>query len=220
MLALSDTCTAAMTGKGGLCGCLSSSSLGHLRAVAGDVRLETGAVLFHGGDAADAIFGVRQGTLMMSRRLGRHRRQVLSFHFSGDMVGFAEDGRHQAEAVALERVSLCRIPLSQLDEDRALQGHVLGIARRNLMQCLDLQMRLGRMNAAERVAALLAELYTRLGGGEALHLPMRVVDMADYLGLRPETVSREISALRHAGIVGAFTEGVLTVHDGQRLCRP
>lgn len=214
MLALSDTCRAAIMGDGGLCACLSASALGHLRAVAGDVRLEAGETLFQAGQTADAIFGVRQGAMILSRRLDDHRRQILSFHFSGDMLGFAADERHHCTAIALGRASLCRIPLVELDQDLTLQRHVRGILIRNVGQALDMQVRLGRMSAAERVRSLLNELSSRLGGGSELHLPMRIAEMADYLGLRPETVSRELSALRHAGLVGSFSpDGVLAITD-------
>lgn len=208
MLALSDTCTAAITGRGGLCACLNATLLGRLRAVAGDVRLDAGEVLFAAGSPADALYGVRHGAVMLCAWVGAERRQILSFHFSGDMVGFTDGGRYHATAIALGRASLCRIPETEMDNDPALRGHVMGILRRNLSQSLDMQVRLGRMSAAERVRALLTELHGRLGGGGELHLPMRIAEMADYLGLRPETVSREMSALRQAGVVGAFT------HDG------
>ncbi|MBR9970092.1 Crp/Fnr family transcriptional regulator [Magnetospirillum sulfuroxidans] len=214
MLALSDTCRAAIMGHGGLCACLSPSALGHLRAIAGDVRIEAGQTLFQTGHAADALFGVRHGAVMLSRSLDGHRRQILSFHFSGDMLGFAAEGRHHCTATALGRASLCRIPLAELDQDLALQRHVHGILARNVGQALDMQVRLGRMNAAERVRSLLNELCSRLGGGRELHLPMRIAEMADYLGLRPETVSREMSALRQAGLVGSFSpDGVLAITD-------
>lgn len=212
MLALSDTCTAAITGRGGLCACLNATLLGHLRSVAGDVRLEAGEVLFAAGSAADALYGVRQGAVMLCSWVGQERRQILSFHFSGDMVGFATGAAHHATAIALGRTSLCRIPETEMDHDSALRGHVLGIVQRNLAQTLDMQVRLGRLSAAERVRALLVELHDRLGGGGELHLPMRIAEMADYLGLRPETVSREMSALRHAGIVGVFSpDGMLPI---------
>lgn len=218
MLALSDTCSAVAMGRGGLCACLSPSTLGWLRTVTGDVRLDAGAVLFHAGDTAEAIYGVRQGAMMLCRWLADRRRQVLSFHFPGDMLGFAADDVHGATAIALGRVSLCRIPRTELDHDEALARQLLGVVRRGVVQTLDMQVRLGRMTAAERVAALLAELYDRLGGGPDLHLPMRIGDMADYLGLRPETVSREFSALRHAGIIGSFSpEGVLPILAPARL---
>ncbi|MCA1910044.1 MAG: Crp/Fnr family transcriptional regulator [Magnetospirillum sp.] len=212
MLALSDTCNAAVTGRGGLCACLNATLLGRLRAVAGDVRLEAGDTLFAAGSPADAIFGVRHGAVMLCAWVGPQRRQILSFHFSGDMVGFADGAHHHATAIALSRASLCRIPETEMEHDPALRGHVRGIVQRNLLQSLDMQTRLGRMSAAERVRAMLVELHGRLGGGSELHLPMRIAEMADYLGLRPETVSREMSALRQAGIVGTFSpDGMLPI---------
>lgn len=212
MLALSDTCRAALSGQGGLCGCLTPAGLGRLRAVAGDARLEAGEVLFRRGDAALHLYGVRHGAMMLSRVLDGKRRQVLSFHFAGDMLGFAGDDPHQATATALGRVGLCRIPLARIGDDAALAGQVLAVLQANVVRAQERLLLLGRMSAAERVAAALVELWRRLGGGPELHLPMRLVDLADYLGLRPETVSREMALLRRRGLIGPLSpEGVLPV---------
>lgn len=218
MLALVDTCLATPAARGRLCACLEPSALGRLRAVAGDARLAPGEVLFAEGDPADALYGLRQGAVMLTRRLGDGRRQVLSFLFPGDTFGFAEGGRHACAAIALQRAGFCRIPLSALDDDPHLAARLHAIASARLMDALEHTVRLGRMSAAERVTDFLGWLWRRLDRPAELHLPMRMGDIADHLGLRPETTSRQLSALRRTGIVGALTpDGVLPVLDGEAL---
>ncbi|MEW5729456.1 MAG: Crp/Fnr family transcriptional regulator [Pseudomonadota bacterium] len=219
MLALIDTCHATREARGNLCACLEPSRIERLRGVAGDLRLGPGDVLFRAGQGADAVFGLRQGVVMQSRRLADGRRQVVSFHFPGDTIGLTDD-THGCEAVALTRVSLCRIPLAALDEDPALAAQMRRIAERALASALEHALALGRMTAAERVCRFLLETWRRCGRREELHLPMRVADIADHLGLRPETVSRCFSDLRRDGIVGVLhPDGTLELPDPGRLSR-
>lgn len=212
MLPLLDTCQAGPDLGVGLCSCLTAPAIGRLRKSAGDIRLQEGEALFVPGDPADAVFGLRQGAMMLERRLADGRRQVCAFLFPGDMLGFAAQGRHDMRAVALDRVSLCRIPLAAAEADQELGHQLARAAGRALRAAWTLQLQLGRMSAAERVIALLAELWGRLGGEAELRLPMRVIDLADHLGLRPETVSRELSRLRAEGRIGSFSaDGTLPI---------
>lgn len=218
MLALVDSCLATPSARGRLCACLEPSALGRLRAVAGDCRLSAGDALFRQGDPAQALYGLRQGAVMLTRHLADGRRQVLSFLFPGDTFGFADGGRHACSAIVLRRASFCRFPLAALDDDPPLAVRLRAIAQARLTDALDHTLRLGRMGAAERVADFLGWLWRRLDCPAELHLPMRLADMADHLGLRPETVSRQLSALRRAGAIGVLTvDGMLPVFDGDRL---
>lgn len=220
MLALVDICHATPAARGHLCACLEPSALGRLRAVAGDSRLAAGEVLFAQGQPAEALYGLRQGAVMLVSQLGDGRRQVLSFLFPGDTFGFAADGRHGCSAIALQRSGFCRIPLSALDDDPMLAVRLHAIARTRLADGLEHALRLGRLSAAERVADFLFWLWRRLDRPAELHLPMRLVDIADHLGLRLETVSRRMTSLRQAGLIGALaSDGVLPVLDGEALRR-
>lgn len=214
MLALVDACQATAAAKGRLCACLEPTALGRLRAIAADGRLAAGEYLFTEGDTADTVFGLRQGAVMLCSRLPGGRRQVLSFLFPGDTFGFALDGRHACSAVALTRASICRISAEAADADPLLAGRLLRISQSWLCESYAQALRLGRMNAAERVADFLAALWTRLGRPDALHMPMRWVDIADHLGLRLETVSREFSSLRRKGVIGPLSaDAVLPILD-------
>lgn len=218
MLALLDVCHATASARGRLCACLEPQALGRLRAVAGDSRLVEGETLFAQGAAADAVYGLRQGAVMLASRLPDGRRQVLSFLFPGDTFGFAANGRHACSAVALRRSSFCRIPMTALEGDPELALRMHTIARARMADALEHMVRLGRMTAAERVSDFLFWLWRRLDGPDELHLPMRLVDVADHLGLRLETVSRRMAALRRAGILGPLScDGVLPILDGPAL---
>lgn len=220
MLTLVDTCLATPAARGRLCACLEPPALGRLRAVAGDCRLVGGEVLFAQGDPAHEVYGLRQGAVMLLHRLGDGRRQVLSFLFPGDTFGFADSGIHACTAIALRRASFCRFPLSALDGDPQLALRLHEIARARLADGLEQVLRLGRMSAAERLADFLFWLWRRLDCPAELHLPMRLIDVADHLGLRPETVSRQLAALRRAKLIGALTpDGMLPVLDGEALRR-
>lgn len=219
MLALIDTCHATREARGNLCACLEPSRIARLRSVAGDLHLHAGEALFRAGQSADAVFGLRQGMVMQTRRLADGRRQVLSFHFPGDTIGLADE-MHGGDAVALTRISLCRIPLAALDRDPDLAAQMRRIAERNLAAALDHALALGRMTAAERVARFLQDTWRRSGRPDELHLPMRVADIADHLGLRPETVSRCFSELRRQGVIGILhPTGIMDLPGTDRIAR-
>lgn len=218
MLALVDACQATAAAKGRLCACLEPTALGRLRAIAADGRLAAGEILFTQDSAAEHVFGLRQGAVMLCSRLPGGRRQVLSFLFPGDTFGFAVGGRHACSAVALTRASVCRISADAADADPQLAGRLLRISQSWLCESHAQALRLGRMTAAERVLDFLAALWTRLDRPEEIHMPMRWVDIADHLGLRMETVSREFSALRRNGVIGPLSaDNVLTITDGAAL---
>lgn len=218
MLALPDLCQANSTARGRMCACLEPKALGRLRSVAGDSRLGPGDVLFAPGDAADCVYGLRHGAVMLSNRLGDGRRQVLSFLFPGDIFGFADNGYHACTAQALTRAGFCRMPLAGLESDPQLSLRLHLAARARMADALEHTLRLGRMRAGERLADFLYWLWRRLEKPSELHLPMRQLDIADHLGLRLETVSRQLSGLRRAGLVGPLSaDGVLPILNGPAL---
>lgn len=220
MLALVDTCHAFATAQGRLCACLEQRELGYLRSVAGDARLPAGQPVFAEGDAAHSIYGLRQGTVMLTRRLADGRRQVLSFLFPGDCFGFAADGIHGCTAVPLRPSTFCRFPVQALVDNPQLEARLSAIARARLTEALEHLVRLGRLTAAERVADFLFRLWRRLDCPPELELTMRLADIADHLGLRPETVSRQLAALRQAGKIGPLAlDGLLPILDGHSLRR-
>lgn len=220
MLALLDTCHAFSSARGRLCACLQQPDIGHLRTVASDLRLPAGTEVFSSGEQAHFVYGLRQGAVMLFQRMHDGRRQILSFLLPGDCFGFATDGVHGCTAVTLRPSAFCRIPVLGLEGQQNLTARLHQIARARLADSLEHLVRLGRMTAEERVADFLYRLWQRLDFPAEIDLPMRMADIADYLGLRQETVCRRLSALRRAGAIGQLAQdGLIPIYDGQSLRR-
>ena len=174
--------------------------------------------VYAAGQAADRLFGIRQGAVMLTGHLADGRRQIFGFLFQGDTFGFAPDGAHPFGAVSLTRTTLCQLPLEAVAADRRLAERAAAALSDMLATAWTHQVSLGQMSAVERVATFLSGLWHRLGRPEELHLPMAVADIADHLGLRPETVSRSLTRLRRSGLVGRWDAyGFLPIYDGPGL---
>lgn len=170
--------------------------------------LRQGAHLFHEGDRVQRIYQVVSGVLRLTRVLEDGRRQVIAFGFPGDIVGFPCDGRHHTDCDALTPAELQPYRVSALDKglgDAELQTGFLKAALREIAAMQDHFMMLGRKSAAERVASFLLVLADRVGTSVGQYtqvdLPMSRADIADFLGLTTETVSRYFSHLRKEQVI-------------------
>jgi CRP/FNR family nitrogen fixation transcriptional regulator len=133
------------------------------------------------------------------------RRQIGSFHLAGDIFGLGNGGVHRftAEAVVKTTVRLIRRQSLEAvaENDAVVSRNLLGMTTRNLMHAEDHMLLLGRKTSLERVAAFLLEMDKRLSITGIVALPMSRRDIADYLGLTLETVSRAISRFHRAGLL-------------------
>lgn len=164
--------------------------------------------LFREGDPVERIYKVVTGVVSLNRLLEDGRRQIIAFGLPGDLVGFPSNGRHHTDCEALSLVRLQPFRLSQIDcrtGDRELRGRFMEAALREIAAMQDHFMMLGRKSAAERVASFLLALEARTGqdrdGRRQVDLPMSRADIADFLGLTTETVSRVLSQLRKSRVI-------------------
>jgi len=157
--------------------------------------------IFAEGDATDFVYKVVSGAVRTVRVLADGRRQVCEFHLPGDVFGFefAAERRQTAEAVSEAVVIVAR--RSSLAGDPDIDARLWRLAARDLARSQDHVLTLGRRSAAERVASFLLDLSQRLGTHDEIDLPMSRQDMADYLGLTIETVSRTFSQLQASGLI-------------------
>lgn len=172
-------------------------------------RVQPGHGIFWEEDSSEDIFLVLEGLVRLYRMLPDGRRVIVGFLFAGDYMGLSwqEEQRHTAEAVS--QVKLQRISKSQFYDRVArtpLQDRFAHSQPRDEMCAAQDQMMLVlRRSADERVAAFLAFVADRTGRtldkGSELRLAMPRIDIADYLGLTIETVSRSISKLRDRGVI-------------------
>ncbi len=160
---------------------------------------EPGAEIYAQGEKSGNLYKVEFGAVRIYRLLSDGRRQISAFHLPGEVFGFEVDGHHHffAEAIRATGVSILRP--SSSDADAA--SEMLPLALLNLTRAQEHLLVLGRQNATERIAAFLADISARQGGLRKIELPMPRTDIADYLGLTIETVSRVFSKLKQEGVI-------------------
>lgn len=191
-----------------------------LGAGAGVVRFSAGEEIFVEGDRADHVYELIEGTVRTGRLLRDGRRQIDSFHFTGEVFGFEAGDIHRTTAEAVGDVTVRIARRRALSDLAASNGDV---ARRlyqvtiaGLQRSQEHVLMLGRRSACERVAGLLMLLADRTGEA-AFDLPMSRQDMADYLGLTIETVSRTLTQLSHEGLIALPTVRHVELLDRDEL---
>lgn len=157
-----------------------------------------GSEIYAQGESAGGLYEVEFGCVRIYRLLADGRRQISAFHFAGEIFGFEASSTHHffAEAIVSSGIRLIR---SNPSPDGCHE--ILPFALQNLVRAQEHLLLLGRQNAVERVAAFLADMAERQGGLEHIDLPMSRTDIADYLGLTIETVSRVFSRLKQKGVI-------------------
>jgi CRP/FNR family transcriptional regulator, nitrogen fixation regulation protein len=165
-----------------------------------------GSEIFGEKEPADYVYQVMTGAVRSYKLLSDGRRQIGAFHLVGDIFGLEIGTEHRftAEAVVDTSVRLMKRRSLELvaESDLAVARNLLSMTTSNLRHAEDHMLLLGRKTSLERVAAFLIEMDTRLTAAGILALPMCRRDIADYLGLTLETVSRALSRLHDLGILG------------------
>lgn len=175
------------------------------------VPLECGEALFHAGDPFTNVYVVRTGTVRTTLPEQDGSEQVIGFHLPGELLGLEaiSDEVHHCDAVALERTSLCMVPFTQLEDVAVrvpgLQHQLHRLISREMIEDQQHLVALGRRTARDRIALFLHSLSERLEGagydGADLRLAMSREDIANYLGLALETVSRMLTKLTEDGVL-------------------
>ena len=209
-----------------VCGVLDCARLEEFRNLGWTLKLASGQALFHEGDPATRVFTLTKGTLKLYKLLADGRRQVTGFLHPGDFLGISVDDEHAFSAEALEESQLCWFPRARFDdfveEQPRMERELYRMAAHELAAAQQQFVLLGRKTASERLASfllLLAErsaLSTGTGAG-MVRLPMSRSDIADYLGLTKETVSRVMSALKRDRIIRLETLEIIQILDRARL---
>ena len=209
-----------------VCGVLDCSRLEEFRNLGWTLKLVPGQTLFHEGDPATRVFTLTTGTLKLYKLLADGRRQVTGFLHPGDFLGISIDDEHAFSVEAVEQSQLCWFPRARFDDfvedDAAMERELYRMAAHELAAAQQQFVLLGRKTASERIATFLLTLderEARSARHEAglVRLPMSRSDIADYLGLTKETVSRVISALKRDRIIRLETLDMVQILDRDRL---
>lgn len=187
-----------------------------------ELHLSRGQILFFEGDAAGHFFEMVRGTLRCCRIIQDGRRQIHRFAGAGELLGISGDQTYGYSAEAVTEIVVHRHRLDRLDQrmadDGAFGRRVLQALRDELAATRRQMMLLGRMSATERLATFLLELSDRSAtAGGCLELPMTRGDIADYLGLTIETVSRKMNELHARGVIRLETATRVRIIDLDRI---
>lgn len=153
--------------------------------------------IFGEGENAEYVYRVISGAVRTLRFTADGRRQILGFHLPGEIFGLEIEDKHTLSAEAVADAELVVVRRTCIDraahESAAAARALLAFTGQQLTTARSHSLVLGRKGAGERVAAFLLELAGRLVSKVELDLPMSRADIADYLGLTIETVSRAFS---------------------------
>jgi CRP-like cAMP-binding protein len=159
-----------------------------------------GKEIFGEGEDAQFVYKLVMGSVRVCKMLSDGQRHISCFHVPGDVFGLERTATHRMSAEAIEDSQVLMFRRSQVERliasDVSAAHQMLGIFISKLDDAEARIFRLGRQTALQRVAAFLLEMEGRLGRRGSIELPMTRRDIADYLGLSIEMVSRSFSQLR------------------------
>lgn len=202
-----------------VCRSMAPQDLARLQAIISTVYIDGGRPIIHEGDPAENLFNVVSGAVKLYKLLPDGRRQITGFLFAGDFLGIALNDTYVYTAEALTPVRLCRFPRRRLEallrDIPDLEHELLDEVATELVAAQDQMLLLGRKTARERVASFLVMLIRRAAArgrpDSLLELQMSRADIADYLGLTTETVSRTITQLRQSKAITTAGRGEIQV---------
>ncbi|QCK88410.1 cyclic nucleotide-binding domain-containing protein [Phreatobacter aquaticus] len=208
-----------------VCAALDEGELSELDAIVHHVDIAGKSTFIHQGDEAESVFSVTEGVVRLYKLLSDGRRQIIGFAMPGDFLGLALQNRYGFSADAVDNVVLCRFDRRDFDRLVSAKPHFLKrlheFATHELVIAQEQMTLIGRRSAEERVAAFLVamrERWTRIRGPSVtIQLPMQRIDMADYLGLTIETVSRTLTKLARDRVILIVPDAVRILDEARLL---
>jgi len=207
--AVLDPCVACDARPLSVCNAIPDADMGRLAAIAVVTEVPAGRTFIREGEPADSFFNITAGTAKLFKLLPDGRRQITGFVGVGHFLGLAVSDTYAFSAEAIENVRFCRFSRSRLravlDDFPLMEKRLLEVAANELVAAQEQMLLLGRKTARERLATFLL-LQSRQGlpcghSRTRFTLPMTRSDIADYLGLTIETVSRTLTRLRNEKII-------------------
>ena len=191
------------------------NELREFQKLAVQVSVAAGKTIFSEGELADSVFGLSRGFVRLYKLPPDGRRQILGFALPGDFLGMPINDRHRFSADAIGEVTLSRFSRIKLANFVLSSPNVLRLlmefAARQLEMAQD-QM-IGRRSAEEKVSIFLVNWRSRLtritASSEAVPLPMPRRDIADFLGLTLETISRTFTKLEQRKAIRILPKAVM-----------
>jgi len=222
---LPDPCVACDARPHSVCAAIDERDLHRLAAVAVALHYDPGQSFIEEGDRAESFFNITGGTVRLYKLLPDGRRQITGFAHAGDFLGLAVSTIYGFSAEAIDRVDVCRFSrpkmYSLLSDFPEMEKRLLATAGNELLAAQEQMLLLGRKTARERLASfLIAQKRHALPcrhSENRIALPMSRADIADYLGLTIETVSRTFTRLKNEQLIAVPNATCVDVLDREAL---
>ncbi|MER9844243.1 Crp/Fnr family transcriptional regulator [Mesorhizobium australicum] len=214
----------------GVCGALDPDQLVELAKSSSKHNVEPGVELIGDAETVDSYSNVLSGVIKLTKSLSDGRQQIVGLQFAPDFLGRPFKVESAINAAAATAVSVCSFPKAAIDrmmkESPGLEHRLLKQALNELDEARDWMVTLGRKSASEKVASFLLMIAKNIdptldaaAQSTRFDLPLTRADIADFLGLTIETVSRQLTRLRSDGVIRIENNREVTVDSLARLQR-
>ncbi|ADV15058.1 regulatory protein Crp (plasmid) [Mesorhizobium ciceri biovar biserrulae WSM1271] len=212
----------------GICGALDPDQLVGLAKTSSKHTVEPGSELMGDAETVDSYSNVLSGVVKLTKSLSDGRQQIVALQFAPDFLGRPFKVESVINAEAATAVSLCSFPRASVErmmrESPDLEHRLLKQTLNELDDARDWMVTLGRKTAAEKVASFLLMIARNIDptldpntNPTSFELPLTRADIADFLGLTIETVSRQLTRLRTDGVIRIDNNRHVTVDSLARL---
>ncbi len=217
-----------------VCAVLERDQLAHLRAISRHQKVPAGTTIMADEEPAEILGTILSGVVKLTKGLADGRQQIVGLLFPPDFLGRTYGKRNTYFAEAASDVELCYFPRDRFEEMLAIYPSLEHVLFERTLDELDAardwMVLLGRKTAEEKVASLLYMFAEKTNGQQCpLHLPgdaqvifklpLTRADIADYLGLTIETVSRQITRLKSRGIIHLIEHNRIAVPNMAAFAR-
>ncbi|RWG06329.1 Crp/Fnr family transcriptional regulator [Mesorhizobium sp.] len=212
----------------GLCGALEPDQLVELSKTASRHGVSPGAELMGDAEVVERYSNVLSGVVKLTKSLSDGRQQIVGLQFAPDFLGRPFKSESAINAEAATEVSLCSFPRTVIERmmrvSPGFEHRLLKQALNDLDEARDWMVALGRKTASERVASFLLMIARNIepasdpaARSASFDLPLTRADIADFLGLTIETVSRQLTRLRTDDVIRIESNRHVTVDSLSRL---
>lgn len=212
----------------GVCGALTPEQLVALSKSTKRQKAETGRELVSDSESIDRFANLLSGVVKLTKTLSDGRQQIVGLQFAPDFLGRPFQSESTLSAEAATEVELCSFPRQALErmmkEQPDLEHRLLQQKLRELDQARDWMVALGRKTAAEKIASFLLMIARNIdptagpeGRTAEFDLPLTRAEIADFLGLTVETVSRQLTRLRGENVIRIENNRHIMIDDIARL---
>ena len=207
------------------CRCLNDDDLEIFSKVSFEKKFTDKENIFLQNDPSTHLYNITEGNVKIYQLLDDGRIQIIGFLYPGDFFGTYKNNKYNYSAEAIGNLRVCvfdqRVLDKYMDQNPILAKELLNQTSYELTLAQDRMTVMGRLNAIEKIAIFFINISNqrkRIGWqSNPISLSMTRQDIADYLGLTIETVSREISKLKTSNIIKIISSKQLFINDIEKL---